>query len=125
MIFIINMYSDEQQNALKYLKNTKVNLNNVLAMTGDFNIRDNDWNLSYPYHSVYTDILQEVADSFDLELSTPINSVSTQYTNNHQDTNLVLDLIFFQAELEKFNSHKFYQIYQVHQIMLLYQLLSS
>ena len=120
MIFIINMYSDEQQNALKYLKNTKVNLNNVLAMTGDFNIRDNDWNLSYPYHSVHTDTLQEVADSFDLELSTPINSVSTQYTNNHQDTNLVLDLIFFQAELEKFNSHKFYQIYQVHQIMLLY-----
>jgi len=51
------MYSDEQQNALKYLKNTEVNLNNVLAMTGDFNIRDNDWNLSYPYHSVHTDIL--------------------------------------------------------------------
>ena len=29
MCFIINMYSDKQQNALKYLKNTEVNLNNI------------------------------------------------------------------------------------------------
>ena len=26
--------------ALKYLKNTKVNIDNILVMTGDFNIRD-------------------------------------------------------------------------------------
>jgi len=55
--FIINMYLDKQQNALKYLKNTEVNLNNVLAMTGDFNIRSNDWDPSYSYYSIHTDIL--------------------------------------------------------------------
>ena len=40
--FIINIYSDEQQSALKYLKVIKTNLNNVLIVTEDFNIRDND-----------------------------------------------------------------------------------
>ena len=37
----INVYSDSSQLALKYLENTKVNINNVLIMTGDFNIRNN------------------------------------------------------------------------------------
>ena len=40
--FILNVYLNNQQNALKYLKNTKVNLNNILIMTQDFNIRDSD-----------------------------------------------------------------------------------
>ena len=51
-------------------------------MTEDFNIRNNDWNLSYPYHSLHTNTVYEVADSFGLEMSTPINLVSIQYVNN-------------------------------------------
>ena len=54
--FIINIYSDDQQNVLKYLKDIEVNLNNVLIMTGDFNIKDNDWNchmLSPPIPKIY------------------------------------------------------------------------
>ena len=38
--FLLNIYSDLSQSALKYLKNTEVDLNNVLIMTGNFNIRD-------------------------------------------------------------------------------------
>jgi len=38
--FILNVYSDSSHSALKYLKNTEVNIDNVLIMTGDFNIRD-------------------------------------------------------------------------------------
>ena len=38
--FIMNIYSDSSYSALKYLKDTKVNINNLLIMTGDFNIRD-------------------------------------------------------------------------------------
>ena len=38
--YILNIYSDSSHSALKYLKNTEVNINNVLLMTGDFNIRD-------------------------------------------------------------------------------------
>ena len=42
MCFILNIYSYDYQNILKYLKNTKVNLNNIIIMTEDFNIRDNN-----------------------------------------------------------------------------------
>jgi len=38
--FLIDIYSDSSQSALKYLKDTKVNIDNVLIMTRDFNIRD-------------------------------------------------------------------------------------
>ena len=38
--YIMNVYSDSSYSALKYLKDTEVNINNVLLMTGDFNIRD-------------------------------------------------------------------------------------
>ena len=38
--FIMNVYSDSSHTALKYLKDTEVNIGNTLLMTGDFNIRD-------------------------------------------------------------------------------------
>jgi len=36
----MNVYSDSSHSTLKYLKDTKVNVPNLLIMTGDFNIRD-------------------------------------------------------------------------------------
>ena len=36
----MNIYSDSFHSALKYLKDTEVNINNLLIITGDFNIRD-------------------------------------------------------------------------------------
>jgi len=38
--FILNVYSDSSHTALKYLKDTEINIGNILIMTGDFNIRD-------------------------------------------------------------------------------------
>jgi len=38
--FIMNMYSDSSHSVLKYLKDTEVNIDNILLMTEDFNIRD-------------------------------------------------------------------------------------
>ena len=40
--FIIKIYSDEQQTSLKYIKNIETNLNNILIITRDFNIRNNN-----------------------------------------------------------------------------------
>jgi len=37
---MLNVYSDDYQSALKYLKDTKVNLRNVLIIASDFNIRN-------------------------------------------------------------------------------------
>jgi len=42
MCFVINIYSDDYQSALKHLKDIVINLSNILIMTEDFNIRDND-----------------------------------------------------------------------------------
>ena len=53
--FIINIYSDNQQIVLKYLKDIEVNLNNVLIMIGDFNIKNNNWDPLYPHYSTHAD----------------------------------------------------------------------
>ena len=103
--FILNVYLDNQQNVLKCLKNTKVNLNNNLIMTQDFNIRDSDWNSSCSHYLLYSGILREIADNLNLDLSTSINPVSTQYVDNSQNSNLVIDLMFLYAKSEGFNNH--------------------
>ena len=106
LCFIINIYSDNQQSILKYLKNTEANLNNILSiMISNFNIRDNNLNLSYYHHLIHSDILCKVADSLDLDLSIPINPVPTQYTDNPQDLNSVIDLIFLCTKTEEFNNY--------------------
>ena len=36
----MNIHSDSSHSALKYLKDSKVNIPNLLIITGDFNIQD-------------------------------------------------------------------------------------
>jgi len=69
---MINIYSNDYQSALKYLKNTEANLCNVLVMVEDFNIRDCDWDSSYPFHLVNSNLLLNIANLFDLKLSVSI-----------------------------------------------------
>ena len=40
IFWIINVYSDFSYSALKYLKNTEVNIRNLLIIMGDFNIQN-------------------------------------------------------------------------------------
>jgi len=90
--------------ALKYLKDTEVNINNVLLMTGDFNIRDSLWDPLFPFHSSISDNLIMIADSFDLALSSPTNPGPTRFSDTAGESNLVIDLIFLQygsTELDK------------------------
>ena len=39
--FLVKIYSNLSQTALKYLKDTEANIDNILVIIGDFNIRDN------------------------------------------------------------------------------------
>ena len=71
--FVLNIYSDNQQLALTYLKDMEVNLNNILIMTGDFDIRDSNWDPSFLHYSVHADTLRKIADLFNLELFMLIN----------------------------------------------------
>ena len=101
----MNIYSDSSHSVLKYLKDTEVNISNLLIMTGDFNIRDSIWDPSYPHHSSSSDNLMIIADSFNLELSFPTNRVPTRYLDSDIRSNLVIDLMFLQSGSTEINHH--------------------
>ena len=106
--YIMNVYSDSSHTALKYLKDTEVNIDNVILMTGDFNIRDSLWDSSFPFHSSISDNLIIIADSFNLVLSTPTNPCSTRYSDIAGESNSVIDLIFLwygSLELDQYLIH--------------------
>ena len=103
--YILNVYSDSSHSALKYLKDTEVNINNVLIMTGDFNIRDNLWDPSYQFHSSISDDLIMIADSFDLALSSPTNLGPTRFSDTAGESNSVIDLMFLRHGSVELNNH--------------------
>jgi len=92
--YIINIYSDSNQTALQALRESIMNINKTIILTGDFNIRDSDWDPNLRHHSSHTDNLITIADSLDLELSPPLNPGPTGFTDNPCNTNSVIDLVF-------------------------------
>jgi len=101
----MNVYSDSSHTALKYLKDIEVNINNVLVMTGDFNIRDSLWDHSFPHHSAISDDLLIIADYYNLALSIPTNPYPTRYLDTVGEANSTIDLMFLRYGSSKINQH--------------------
>ena len=101
----MNVYSDSSHSALKYLKNTEVNIPNLLIITGDFNIRDSIWDPSFPHHSTISDDLMIIADLFNLDLLIPTNQVPTRYSDMVSEANSVINLMFLQSKSNELNNH--------------------
>jgi len=100
---IMNIYSDAFHSTLKYLKDTKVKIDNLIIMTGNFNIRDSLWDPSFPHHSLISNDLFIIADLFNLDLSIPTNTIPTRYLNTLGVSDLVLDLMFLHSDSSKLN----------------------
>ena len=77
----------------------------MLVMTGDFNIHDSVWDSWFYHHSSISNNLIIIADSFNLNLLCPINQVPTRYSNNNNDSNLVIDLMFLQCDSSRLNNY--------------------
>jgi len=74
-------------------------------MAEDFNIRDSLWDLSFLHHLFIGNDLIIIADSFHLSLLFPTNQVPTRYTDNINDSNSVIDLMFLQCNSSILNNH--------------------
>jgi len=106
--YIINIYSNDNQSALHFLNRNIIDLNNTVVMTGNFNIRDNDWDPNYPHHSVHTEDLLTLAESLGLDLLPPINPGPTRFADNLRDTNSVIDLAFINPNNSGFGQYSLY-----------------
>jgi len=103
--YIINIYSNDNQNALQVLNCNIIDLNDTVVITGNFNIRNNNWDPNYPHHSIYTEDLFTVAESLGLDLSPPLNPSPTRFADNLHDTNSVIDLVFINPNNPGFSQH--------------------
>jgi len=82
-------------------------------MTGDFNIRDSLWDPSYSFHSSISDDIFAIADYFNLFLSFLTEQVPTRFSDNANDSNSVLDLMFLRCDSEEINSHVIHPDWQL------------
>ena len=109
----MNIYSDAFHSTLKYLKDTKVKIDNLIIMTGDFNIRDSLWDPSFPHHSLISNDLFIIADLFNLDLSIPTNPIPTRYLDTLGVSDLVLDLMFLHSDSSELNRHTIHPSWQL------------
>ena len=77
-------------------------------MTSNFNVRDSNWNSDYLYHSVHSDLLFNITDTFNLSFSHPTHSVPTKYLDNNKNSNSLIDLMFLRPNSFKLNNHSIF-----------------
>ena len=71
-------------------------------MTGDFNIRDSNWDSLYLFHSIHSNLLIDITNAFNLLLSHSTNSISTRYSDNRNNSNSIIDLMFLKSEFDNY-----------------------
>ena len=72
---------------------------------GDFNIRYSIWDPNFLYHSAHSDLLMDITDFMNLELSKLTNQVLTRYLDNQQNLNSVINLMFLRPKSSEYDNH--------------------
>lgn len=67
----------------------------------------------FPHHSSISDNLLIIVDSFNLDLSFPTNLVPTRYSDNVNNSNSVINLMFFHNRSNELNNHFIYPDWQL------------
>jgi len=106
---MIDIYSDTNQTALKYLKNTEVNIYKFLVIASDFNIRDSSWDPLITFNLAHSDLISDITDFLDFLLS---NQVSIRYLDNVNDSNLVINLMFLRPNSSEFDNYTIHPEFQ-------------
>ena len=92
--WLMNIYSDSSHSALKYLRDTEANIQNLLIMTSNFNIYDSSQDPSFSHHSSINNNLIIIVDYFNLDLSSLTNQVLTRYSDTPGESNSIINLMF-------------------------------
>ena len=82
-------------------------------MIGNLNIRDCFWDPNFLYYSLHRDTLFDITNFFQLEISRSTEFLPTRYSDNSQNLNLVLDLVFLQPNSTKKNNHHIHLDYRL------------
>ena len=64
--------------------------------------------MNFPFHSVHSDTLFDIADLFSLAIYKPSENFSTRFSNNNRNSNSVLNLVFLYSSSMEFNHHHIY-----------------
>ena len=59
----------------------------------------------FSFYSSHSDTFFDIADSFSLEISKPTENLFTRFSDNDQDSNSILDLVFLWPFSLEFNNH--------------------
>jgi len=67
--------------------------------------RDRDWDPDYSFYSVHNDLLFDIANTLDLSFSYSTNLVPIRYSDNSNNSNSVIDLIFLRPNFSELDNH--------------------
>jgi len=90
----MNVYSDDHQSAVKFMLDQVIDIPNLLYIGGDLNVKNAKWNLSVTSHSIASQALMDLVDSFGLVRSLPVLSIPIHYLDSEGYANSVINLIF-------------------------------
>ena len=92
--YLLNVYSDEEHTAIRFLADKQDDIPQLDYMGGDFNCHSNVWDGNVPHHRTTAISLLDSAASLGLDLALPLDPGPTHYPHDRRLRPSVIDLVF-------------------------------